>query len=179
MKITYDEISSDSKKIVNAMSSSKRVVPSAFHPLKRVLKLFSLFLLFCGVDYVVFVREHQDSIGEWLLFFAFGVINWLFLFAFFYGYEIIFSMLDEKSVSELKFVKIIKRKIKNYGVFWAACIALLGIVGAMTEFNIGLLVIGNFVGSLFLIFTFNVDISRYQISALIGAVSAVRDNIKG
>ena len=87
-------------------------------------------------------------------------------------------MIDDQSVSELKIVKIIKNKIKNYGIFWSVCIVLLGVVGAMTEFNIALLVVGNFIGSLFLIFTFNVDVSRYQLSALIGAVSAVRDNIK-
>ena len=90
MKITYDEISSDSKRIVYAMSSSKKAVPSALYPLKRAFKLFVLFLFFCGANYIAFILKHQDSTGEWLLFFSFGIMNWVFLFALFYGYEVIF-----------------------------------------------------------------------------------------
>lgn len=72
-----------------------------------------------------------------------------------------------------------KGKIKHYGLVWAALIVLLGVGSAVTELNVALLVIGNFVGSILLMFAFNADISRYQISAVMGAVSAVRDNIKG
>lgn len=179
MKITYDEISSESKLIVSAMSSSNKVVPSAFQPLKRVSRHFALFIIFCVIDYFVFNLKHDGSTGVWFLFFGFGVLNWLFLFAFIYGYDVLFSMIDEKSVRDLKMVKIMKGKIKHYGLVWAALIVLLGVGSAVTELNIALLVIGNFVGSILLMFAFNADISRYQISAVMGAVSAVRDNIKG
>lgn len=178
MKITYDEISSESKLIINAMSSSQKTVPSAFHPLKRVLGHFSLYMLFCLISYISFTLKYDDSKGEWFLFFGFGVLNWLFIFAFFYGYEVLFSMVDEKQVSELKIVKIMKAKVKRYGIVWAALIFLLGVGAVITELNVALLVMGNFVGSILLMFIFNIDISRYQISAIVGAIGAVKDNIK-
>ncbi|UIL55057.1 hypothetical protein LZU96_23125 (plasmid) [Pantoea agglomerans] len=178
MKITYDEISSESKLIVNAMSSSQKVVPSAFHPLKRVLGHFLLYMFFCLISYISFALKYDDSKGEWFLFFGFGFLNWLFIFAFFYGYEVLFSMIDEKKVDSLKIVKIMKGKVKHYGLAWAVLIILLGVGSAITELNVALLVVGNFVGSILLMFVFNMDISRYQVSAIVGAISAVKDNIK-
>ena len=87
-------------------------------------------------------------------------------------------MIDEKKVDSLKIVKIMKGKVKHYGLAWAVLIILLGVGSAITELNVALLVVGNFVGSILLMFVFNMDISRYQVSAIVGAISAVKDNIK-
>ncbi|ARJ44399.1 hypothetical protein B1H58_20475 (plasmid) [Pantoea alhagi] len=172
MKMTYGEVKKDAGHIIEAMASSNREVPSFFHPLKRISMHLFLFLFFCGVDYALFDNHKDGATATWLFSFGFGVVNWIFLLAFFYGYENIFIMLSDARVSELKLVKLIRRKVKMYGSAWFILIALLGLMSMFDKLNIDILVFGNFLTSLLLLFIFSVDMSRYQISALIGAVSA-------
>lgn len=176
MKISYEEIRSDSEKITDSMLSSKQYVPSFFEPVKCVKYHMLTYLVFALLSF--FLPDTKGDILIGLVILGFGMLHWFFIFCFISGYVGLFTMISSPEVKELKLTRIISKKVKTYGISWLVIIVMLGLVSVTTELNIGALVFGNFLLSIFGFFVFNLDISRYQISALIGAASAVRDNIK-
>lgn len=172
MNIKYDEVRTDSQKITEAMLSSAKMVPSMFkfiHVIKYQLCLYLAFVILSA-----FMLSKSDRIDIWLGVLAFGFLHWLFLFNFVSGYANLFSMLKENSLQNLKLVKILSKKIKVYGWLWAIGIFISGVLSVFSELNLGALVFGNFIVSILILMVFSIDVSRFQISSLVGSLSAVK-----
>jgi len=105
-------------------------------------------------------------------------MNWLFIFAFASGYVNLFNMISLPEVRDLTLTKVLSSKLKAYGFAWLLAIVALGLVSITTEVNIGALVFGNFAISLLGLFILTIDLSRFQLSGLIGAASAVKGHLK-
>jgi hypothetical protein len=176
MKITYDEIKKDSQVIALAIGSSSKEVPSFFSPIKRVKFHLVLYLFFAILSYF-FSPASEDKL-VWFGILCFGVLNWIFIIGFIFGYDYLFGMINLKEVRELKLVKVFKGKVNAYGLAWFFIIGLLGVISLSTELSIGALVIGNFLVTIFGLFIFNIDASRYQLAGLMGATSAIKESFK-
>lgn len=175
MKISYEEIRSDSKKITDSMLSSKQYVPSFFEPMKCVKYHMLTYLLFSLLSF--FLPDMNGDILIGLVILGFGLLNWFFIFCFISGYAGLFAMISFPDVKELKLSRIFSKKVKAYGISWLLIIILLGLVSVTTEMSIGALVFGNFLFSIFGFFVFNLDVSRYQLAGLFGALSAAKNNL--
>lgn len=175
MNISYEEIESDSKKIAEAAMSSKRVVPSFFYPLKCLRYHFAIYLIFAALSFFFPDMSGDYLIGLGVL--AFGLFNWLFIFAFASGYVNLFNMASNPEVKELALTKILTSKLKVYGLVWFGLIVVLGLISITTEINIGALVFGNFAISLLVLFILTIDLSRFQLSGLLGTASAVKSHL--
>lgn len=178
MNITYNEIRRDTESIVKAMALSNRDVPSFLTPFKRVSAYLSLFLIFIAIDYFLYNDQKDGSELYWFFSFGFGILNWIFLIGFIYGYESIFAVIKDEKISELKLIKLVRQKVRVYAGVWFAAILLLGILSVFDKLNVDILVFGNFIISLLLLFIFNLDMSRYQIPALIGSLNAISKTFK-
>ena len=176
MRMTYDEIKSDSEVISLQFGLSKNEVPSLFSPIKKLGFHLVVYFIFSGVSYFL-MPEGSDKLS-WFGALAFGVVNWIFIVVFVSGYDFIFSIVSTPQINELKLVKMLKRKVRTYGIVWLVLLILLGAISLTTEINLGALVIGNFIISLLGLLVFNVDISRYQISGFLGAASALNQTMK-
>lgn len=176
MRITYDEIKRDSERIALEVGSSEKEVPSFFFPIKRIGLLLIVYFLFAGISYFL-MPKGSDKLA-WFGVLAFGVFNWVFIAAFIFGYEFIFNIVNTPEVNELKLVRVLKRKVRAYGMVWLIVLVLLGLTSLVTDMNLGALVIGNFIFSLLGLLIFNVDISRYQISGALGVISALNQSLK-
>ncbi len=171
--ITYEQVEKDSKAIASLMSESKREIPSFFSTFGRVKLHFIAYCTFSALSY--FSLPTQDGFLLWLFFVFFGLFHWLVIFAFVSSYAGIFSMLDENMLSRFELSRVIGKKVKAYGVVWFFIIFVLGVVSMISEWSVIPLVIGNFITTLIALFVFNMDVSRYQISGIFGAVSAAKE----
>lgn len=176
MRITYDEIKRDSQVIAAEVGSSSKEIPSFFSPLKRIKFQLALYFVFSLLSYF-FSPASEDKL-VWFGVFGFGVLNWMFLTGFIFGYDYLFSMISSQKIRDLKLVKIIKRKVNAYGLVWLGAIGGLGLISLFTELSIGGLVIGNFLVTIFGLFIFNIDISRYQLAGLLGVSEAVKKKLE-
>lgn len=175
MQINYEEIRNDSKKITDSMMSSKQCVPSFFEPMRYVKYHILTYLIFALLSF--FFPDASGDIMIGIAILGFGLLHWFFIFCFISGYVGLFAMVSSSDVKELKLSRIISKKVKSYGIAWLMIITLLGLVSVTTELNIGALVFGNFLFSIFGFFIFNLDISRYQVAGLFGALSAAKDKM--
>lgn len=176
MKITYDEIKKDSEKIALEMGRSESEVPSLLSPLKRIALHLVVYFLFSFLSYFL-LPEGSDKLS-WVGMFLFGLLNWMFIVGFLSGYEFMFRIVSTTKLMELKFVKLIKRKVRNYGFVWLISLAILGGISLTTEMNLGAIVLGNFILSLLGLLIFNVDMARYQLSSVLGAASALDSSLR-
>ncbi|WP_350262714.1 hypothetical protein AAF463_23815 (plasmid) [Pantoea sp. BJ2] len=176
MKITYDEIKRDSEVIAVEISSTNREIPSFFSPIKRIKYHLILYSFFSFLSY--FLSPASEDKLVWFGILVFGALNWFFLMGFIFGYDYLFSMISSQKIKNLKLVKIFKRKLISYGIAWFLAIGVLGVISLSSELSIGALVIGNFLITIFGLFIFNIDASRYQLAGLLGTASAIKVNFK-
>lgn len=155
--------------------SSKRIAPSFFNPLKCLRYHLTVYLIFAVLSFFFPDMGGEVLIGVGVLFF--GVVNWIFIFAFTSGYVNLYSMVNIPEVKELTLTKILSSKLKAYGLVWFGFIVILGVVSITTNINIGALVFGNFAFSLLGLFILTIDLSRFQLSGLFGAVSAIKSHL--
>lgn len=175
MNITYDEIKADSKVLAEAAMNSNRIVPSFFSPLKYLKYHFAIYILFAALTFFI-----PDMSGDYLIGLGalmFGLLNWLFIFGFASGYVSLFAMISTPGAKGLKLIKIISFKLKAYGLAWLALLVTLGVVSITTGLSIGALVFGNFIFTLLGFFILSIDLSRFQLSGLIGLVSAAKNHL--
>ncbi|MCW1877166.1 hypothetical protein OMR58_22215 [Erwinia sp. INIA-01] len=174
MNITYSEVKSDSAKIVESILSSDREIPS----LKRIVGVLkyhiALYVFFATLSF--FLPKVDKGSGVFFLVAAFGVMHWFLLVSLMSSYATLFFMVRDTKVKELKLMVLVRSKIKSYSMVWAFGIVLLGLISISTELNIGALVFGNLIISVLGLIIFNLDMSRFQISSLLGAISAAKDS---
>lgn len=170
--MTYAQIERDSKEIINSMNSAEREVPSFFGMFGKVKYHFFAYCLLGGLSY--FSLPQPKNVGLWLFFVAFGLFHWLVIFSFTASYASLFNMVRTEKLKNLELAKVITRKIKAYGTVWFILLVSCGLLGVVTEWSILPLVIGNLVTTFLIFIIFNMDISRYQIPAIVGAVKSLK-----
>lgn len=175
MNISYNEIKADSKVLAEVAINSSRMVPSFFSPFKYLKYHFATYILFAVLTFFIPDMSGDYLIGLGVL--AFGLLNWLFIFGFASGYVSLFAMISTPEAKDLKLTKIISFKLKVYGLAWLALLVTLGIVSLTTGLSIGALVFGNFIFTLLGLFILSIDLSRFQLSGLIGLVSAAKSHL--
>jgi len=103
------------------------------------------------------------------------MFHWFVILSLTSSYTNLFNMIEVEKLKSLELAKVISGKVKAYGVIWFAAIVVFGLSGVLTEWSILPLVMGNFIATFLLFIVFNMDISRYQVSTIIGAVKAIRN----
>ena len=171
--MTYTQIEKDSKEIIDSIGSSDREVPSFFGMFSKVKYHFIAYCVLGVLSY--FSLPQPKNVGLWLFFVAFGIFHWLVIFSFTASYASLFNMIRSDKLKSLELTKLISGKVRAYGVVWFVALVTCGLAGVLTEWSILPLVIGNFVATFLIFIVFNMDISRYQVSSIIGAVKAVRN----
>ncbi len=171
--MTYTQIERDAKEIILAIGSSENEVPSFFGMFSKVK--YHLFAYFAFAALSFFSLPEPKSIGLWLFFVAFGIFHWLVILSLTSSYANLFNMIGGEKLKSLELARVISGKVRAYGVVWFATIVVFGLSSVLTEWSILPLVIGNFIATLILFIVFNMDISRYQVSTIIGAVKVVRN----
>ncbi|MBK4768981.1 MAG: hypothetical protein FT726_04765 [Pantoea sp. Morm] len=172
MKITHKEIRHDTEEITKLALTSDKEIPSFLSPIKRLKFHLIIFYLFSAMT-LFFMPQNADFL-TWVGLLGFGTLNWIFILGYLFGYDYLFSMVNSPAIRELKLVKIMAKKIHAYGLIWLISIIILGVASLVTELSIGSLVIGNFILTLLGIMIFSVDVSRYQLSGVVGVVSGFR-----
>lgn len=175
MNISYEELVSDSKKIAESMLSSKEMVPSLFNVLGVLKVQFLIYVVFVVASFLFLGTNGRIDI--WLGVAVFGILHWLFLLVYASGYVSLFSMLNQDVVKDLMLVRLISGKIKFYGGAWTVCVFILGLISVFTELNVAAIVFGNFIVSILGLIIFNIDVSRFQIPSLVGALAAAKDSL--
>jgi hypothetical protein len=170
--MTYAQVEKDSKKIIDSINLTEREVSSFFGMFSKIKYHFFAYCLLGGLSY--FSLPQPQNIGLWLFFVAFGVFHWLVIFSFTASYASLFNMIGSEKIKDLELAKIITKKLRAYGVVWFVLLVAFGLVGVVTEWSILPLVIGNFITTLLIFFVFNVDMSRYQIPAIIGVIKSIK-----
>ena len=172
MNISHDEIKADSKVLAEAAMSSSSTVPSFFLPLSYLKYHFAVYIVFAALSFFLPDMSGDSLIGLGVL--GFGLLNWLFIFGLASGYVSLFAMVSNPDVKGLKLTKVISSKLKAYGIVWFCLLVVLGLASINTGLSIAVLVFGNFILTIFGLFILNIDLSRFQLSGLIGAASAIK-----
>ena len=170
--MTYAQIERDAKEIINNIGTTEREVPSFFGMFSKIKYHLFVYCAFGALSF--FTLPQPKSIGLWLFFVAFGMFHWLVILSLTSSYVNLFNIIGEEKLKSLELARVISGKVRAYGVVWFAAIVVFGLSSVLTEWSILPLVMGNFIVTLLLFIVFNMDVSRYQISTIIGAVKAVR-----
>lgn len=171
--MTYAQIERDSKEIVSSIGSAEREVSGFFGMFNNVKYHFFSYCIFGAISY--FSLPQPKNLALWLFCVAFGMFHWLVMFSLTASYASLFNMIGEDKLKSLELAKVIKGKFRAYGLVWFIAIIFFGLPSVLTEWSILPLVIGNFVAVFLIFIVFNMDISRYQVSAMIGAAKAARN----
>lgn len=173
--MTYAQIEKDSKEIIESIGSVDMEIPSFFGMFSKVKYHFFAYFLLGALSY--FSLPQPKNIGLWLFFVAFGIFHWLVIFSFTASYASLIKMIGADKLKSLELTKLISKKIRAYGLVWFVALVTCGLAGVLTEWSILPLVIGNFVATFLIFVVFNMDISRYQVSSIIGAVKGLRNKL--
>lgn len=171
--MTYAKIERDSKEIISSIGSTESEVPSFFGMFSNVKYHFFAYCIFGAMSY--FSLPQPKNIALWLFFVTFGIFNWLVIFSLTASYASLFNMIGADKLKSLELAKVIKGKVRSYGLVWFVAIIVFGLASVLTEWSILPLVIGNFIAVFLIFIVFNMDISRYQVPAMIGAAKAARN----
>lgn len=170
--MTYAQIEKDSREIIESIGSADIEIPSFFGVFSKVKYHFFAYVVLGALSY--FSLPQPKNIGLWLFFVGFGVFHWLVIFSFTASYASLIKMIGTDKLKSLDLTKVISGKVRAYGLVWFVALVTCGLAGVLTEWSILPLVIGNFFATFLIFVVFNMDISRYQVSSIIGAVKAVR-----
>lgn len=171
--MTYTQIEKDAQEIISAIGTTEREVPSFFGMFSKVKYHLFAYCAFSALSF--FTLPQPKNISLWLFFVAFGMFHWLVILSLTSSYTNLFNMIEEEKLKSLELAKVISGKLRAYGVIWFAAIVVFGLSGVLTEWSILPLVMGNFIATFLLFIVFNMDIARYQVSTIIGAVKAIRN----
>lgn len=173
MQITYNQIQSEIKQIAELVARSDQPVPGVFGIIKKPLLPAAIYFAF------YFLMPFFD-VFDFNLWAATGFMSfffWMFISIFIYGYGAIYSMLPPGAEDEYLILRIIKRKVRRYYLIWIGAIVFAGVVSIVSFLNIITLAGISLLSSIFIGIALNVDISRYQMSALFGAVEAAKAHL--
>ncbi|WP_275555782.1 hypothetical protein [Mixta sp. Marseille-Q2659] len=173
MSVTYSEIKEEVKQVSLLISSSNEVVPSVFSCFKNMILPIGLYFIFY---FLCPLGELFDK-NLWLGLGVMSVFFWFFISYFLYGYSVLFSMLPESAFEDYKILKIYKSKAKKYYAVWIFMILVSGFLSLFTMFNVIALAAISLLSTIVLAISFSLDVSRYQISAIFGAASAIKQKI--
>lgn len=173
MKVTYDLIEKETRQITDEFLNSKQEIPSPLDALKFIKYHIAAYFFFV---FVSFFTWSEEGVAIWFGILVFGVFNWFFHISSAMSVQSIFSRISSESFGKYIILKLLKKKILFYSIVWMVFIVLAGIISVLSQYNIAALVVGNFVFTIFLAIIFNVDVSRYQISTLWGALKAAKEN---
>jgi len=171
--MTYTQIEKDAQEIIGAIGTTEREVPSFFGMFSKVKYHLFAYCAFSALSF--FTLPQPKNVSLWLFFVAFGMFHWFVILSLTSSYTNLFNMIEVEKLKSLELAKVISGKVKAYGVIWFAAIVVFGLSGVLTEWSILPLVMGNFIATFLLFIVFNMDISRYQVSTIIGAVKAIRN----
>jgi hypothetical protein len=171
--ITYSQVKREVESITSEIATSEQVVPSFW----RLISPFKfVYLLTASIMAVCFAVSDGIFVAN-LMYLGATVIVLFIISAFLSAYTGLYSMLPAESWGKYEILKIIKSKVKVYGAVYCGFILVAGLVGAVNNGFVGLIPITAFV--LFPIFlcVFNLDMSRYQLSSLIGVLAAAKSEL--
>ncbi len=173
MSITYDKIRAEIKGISQEIANSKEIVPSPLDNIRSGLLpaaiYFSFFIACAFTD--AYIKNVWQAVGLVSFFF------WIFIIVFISGYAQVFSMLPKDAANRYEIVRVYRKKVKVYYFIWVSAVILGGLISILSIFNILALAAITLLSTVFLALFFNLDISRYQLSGLIGALSAAKESI--
>lgn len=171
--ITYKQIKDEVESISLEIASSEQVVPSYWaliKPFKIVYCLVAFFVVACFVvsDDIYFANVAFS-----------GVVVFVFLIisAFLSSYTGMFMMLPGGSWKKYKILRILRKKIKVYGGVYTAVIFTSGTLALFCNGAVGIIPISAFVAFVVLFISFNIDVSRYQLSSLFGVLAAAKSGL--
>lgn len=173
MNMRYDQIQSEVKEISLLMADSKEGIPGFLSVVKPLIvpPVIYFFFYFLCPFFDVFVTNIWQAAG------VFSLAFWFFVSFFIYGYILLFSMLPKGTVEKYQILKVLYGKLKVYYGLWILSIVVAGLMSIFTIFNIISLSLISLLSTIVLGLAFNVDISRYQISGLFGAVAAAKEKL--
>jgi len=171
MKITYNQIKDEIKEVSLLIGGSEQFVPGILENFKFVLLplvLYSIFFSLCPFGEVF-------DLNLWCALGVMSIFFWYFAARFFYGFGVIFSMLPKGAFEKYQVIKIVTDKARIYYIVWIVAIVIAGLLSVFTIFNVLSLAVITLLSTIMLGIAFNLDISRYQISGLFGALAAAKE----
>ncbi|WP_209904653.1 hypothetical protein [Pantoea cypripedii] len=173
MPLTYKKIQFEIKEISLDIIYSQEVVPGVLAHIRLTLLPMALYFGFYVACAFTDVFIQNIWLGLGLISLAF----WVFLTIFVSGYRSLFSMLPADAFDKYEILKLYKKKVIIYYSIWLCFIVIGGLVSVFTMLNILPLVAMTLLSTIILSLLFHLDISRYQISSLFGALIAVKESI--
>jgi hypothetical protein len=173
MAMTYDQVEKESKEIVSLLSNSKREIPGFFSNFTKIKYHFFTYVIFLVGSYIVDPTARLSIV--WFFIATLGLFHWFVISCFVFSWSNIFAMADPALMQKFCLSRLIARKLRAYGIAWLIFLVVAGVASVLTVLNIFILVVGNFIFTFFMFFTFNLDISRYQLAGVLGAIEALRE----
>mgnify|MGYP004712040697 CR=1 FL=1 len=173
MSITYDKIRAEIKGISQEIANSKEMVPSPLDNIRSGLLptaiYFSFFIACAFTD--AYIKNVWQAVGLVSLFF------WVFIIVFISGYAQMFSLLPKDAPNRYEIVRVYRKNVKIYYSIWVSAVVLGGLISLLSLFNILALAAITLLSTVFLALFFYLYLSRYQLSGLIGSLSAPQASI--
>ncbi|STU33146.1 conjugal transfer entry exclusion protein TraS [Klebsiella pneumoniae] len=173
--LTHEKIRIETEQIIKLLATSDRPVTPFFHILKPGLTLMVIPNLLATILLILEWYNGDITSGvEPGAYLGNLVISFL-LAAMLSPYANFYYMLSMKDVEKFEIVKVLRQKIKIYfivlSIVWILASIPLMILGG------GVMVIPIMVMVTFILgmFVFSLDISRYQLSGVFGALNGVKD----
>ncbi len=173
MKVRYDQIQKEVKEISLMMVNSREEVPTLFSGVRYVLIpaiIYFTFFLICPF-FGWFDKNLWQGAG------LFSLAFWFFISVFLYSYSMLFAMLPRHAFKKFIILDILSKKVRLYYFIWVVSILISGLLSIFTVYNILILSMVTLVSTVVLGLFFNLDVSRYQIAGLFGAISAAKEKI--
>lgn len=175
MTITYDQIRREAKALSEEIAHSSGEIPGLLSNFKPVALPCAIYFLF----YFLSILKPPLDVNLYICIGVFSLVFWFFMAVFLSGYKQMSSMLPKDAENRYEIVRVFKRKSSIYYFTWIAFISLGGLISLLTILNVIALSAITFVVSIFLVITFNIDVSRYQLASAFGVLSAVEEKING
>ncbi|EPL6263145.1 hypothetical protein [Klebsiella pneumoniae] len=175
--LTHEKIRLETEQIIKLLATSDRPVTSFFHILKPGLTLMTIPNLLATILLILEWYNGYITSGVGPVAYLGNLVLSFLLAAMLSPYANFFYMLSMREVEKLELIKVLRQKIKIYfivlSVFWILASIPLVILGG------GVIVIPIMVMVTFILgmFVFSLDISRYQLSGVFGALKGVKDVI--
>ncbi|HCC2892280.1 TPA: hypothetical protein M4196_005471 [Klebsiella variicola] len=173
--LTHEKIRIETELIIKLLATTDRPVTSFFHILKPGLTLMVIPNLLAAILLILEWINGYISSGVGPGAFLGNLVLSFLLAAMLSPYANFFYMLSMKDVENLEIVKVLRKKIKTYfivlSIVWIiSSIPLMMLGGGVIV--IPIMVMVTFILSMFV---FSIDISRYQLSGVFGALKGVKD----
>jgi hypothetical protein len=177
--LTHKQVREEVSELVRSVSTSDTTPPSLFNAAKPALYLFAISELLILVSVVVEFSNFGVVQGESVFSLFLNMIFWAILSVMSVSYISLLAMIPSEVSRNSELLSMLRRKLKSYIKVLVVLWLLVSSAFCVLAGGGAIVVFGTVFISIFLsVLIFNMDMSRYQLSGLFGALQTAKHEWK-